>query len=138
MATVAPMKPNQKELRWAKRIVDRDEHAIIGIDNALAHGVTPGALGLTPEVLHEARVQYVRYALMKRLFDDKKDFLHSRPALYLALEVVRPEEVSVQKEHLLILAAAVRRVNESFSDRKVAAHRGIIKRAVANSRPADT
>ncbi len=127
-----------QERRWAKRIVDRDEHAIIGVEDALARGVTLKLLDLTADQVQEARVQYVRYALMKRLFDDKKDFLHHRPALYLALEVVRPEEVSVQKEHLLILAAAVRRVRESWSDRKVAAHRKIIERAVANSQPADT
>lgn len=97
-ATETAYDPSSMELRCAERIRSHDDHALIGVENALAAGATPESLGLTVEEIHQARVRFVKHELSRFIFEQSDKYFSRRSRLYLLLEAVKPEEVSGRPE----------------------------------------
>ena len=138
MPTMAPTEPTRKEREWAQRIASWDEHAIIGVENALARGVPLEILGLTAEQVQEARARFVKRALTMFLFEGDARGFASRVLIYLAEEVVSPEEVSQRREDQIILEyhTCFCRLRHLTQDSEFQQERQLILQAVANSQPA--
>jgi hypothetical protein len=135
MTAVAELiQPNASEVRWARRLGSWDEHLIVGVDNALARGVSLEDLGLSAEEVHAARVRYLKYALATHLFEKSDRHLRSSRGLaYLKIGEVELQEVSEHPEHQKVLESYLGM--QDWDDTQNRSQLEVVRRACEQSQP---
>lgn len=133
MTAVADVSASPMQKRCARCLEDWDDHAIIGVEYALAAGVTLEELGVSRQRLQEARVRFVKYALTTLLLEGSARHFNARAKLYIALQAVDPAEVSVKLEHQLLLENYGNEALDPDPDSEITNERSRLEKAIANS-----
>ena len=133
METVAAPPASSMQKRCARRLQEWDDYAIVGVENALATGVTLEDLGLSRERMHQARVRFVQHALTTLVLEGSNRHFSARTKLYLALQAVDPAEVSSREEYRIILESYGNEALDPDPDPEITRERRTLEKAIANS-----